>query len=90
MAAWIAAMMLLPVPQELDAKKPWNVGDRGHSVCAGYQVSSPGIPVKATHHLFTRRVGSPGYGEGSSQGQKGVALAVYGDVAVPSLQRISL
>ena len=39
------------------------------------QGEQPGIPARATHHLFTRRVGSPGYGEGSSQGQKGAALA---------------
>jgi hypothetical protein len=34
MAACIAVMML-PVPEKLDAKKPWNVGDRGHSAGAG-------------------------------------------------------
>jgi len=35
-----------------------------------------GIPGKATDHLYFRRVGSPGYGKGNFQGQKGAALAV--------------
>jgi len=76
MAAWIAAMMLLPVlPERCGANQPKML-----EIEAGWYapVSSdqPGIPVRATHHLFTRRVGSPGYGRGSSQGQKGAALAV--------------
>ncbi len=65
-----------PVPEKLDVKKPWNVGDRGALGMCRVSSEQPGIPAKATHHLFTRRVGSPGYGGGSSQGQKGAALAV--------------
>jgi hypothetical protein len=82
MAVWIAAMMPpLFLGEKGDAKKPWNVGDSADSVRARYcndhrSKGQPGIPAKATDHLFTRRVGSPGYGEGSSQGQKGAALAV--------------
>ncbi len=70
-------MRLLVLPEGRMQRKP---GMLEISAFGARQISreQPGIPAKATHHLFIRRVGSPGYGEGSSQGQKGAALAVCG------------
>src|SRR5436309_14097940 len=38
----------------------------------------PGIPAKATHHLFTRRVGSPGYGEAALRAKRELPLLCKG------------
>jgi hypothetical protein len=92
---WIAAMMhLLVLPEGRMQRRPGML-EMKRIRCAPH---IKGIKGGAARHpgegnpssILFRRVGSPGYGEGSSQGQKGAALAVYGDVAVPSLQRISL
>ncbi len=67
-------MTLLPVPEKLDAKKPWNVGDRGPLGMCRVSSEQPGIPARATHHLFTRRVGSPGYGRAALRAKRELPL----------------
>jgi hypothetical protein len=80
---WIAAMMhLLVLPEGRMQRRPGML-EMKRIRCAPH---IKGIKGGAARHpgegnpssILFRRVGSPGYGEGSSQGQKGAAFAVYG------------